>query len=429
MAEVGVVGAGYVGLTTAVCMARLGHVVHATDLDHGRVAELRAGRSTMDEPGTAELLAEGLAAGRLTFGTDPAGHRDAEVVFLCLPTPAGPYAGVDLGPFDAALRELADVLAPGAVVVTKSTVPVGTTGRVAATLGRPDVAAVSNPEFLREGHTVEDFLRPSRIVVGADDHDAGSTVAALYDDLGAPLVRTDPAGAELAKYASNAFLAVKASFAHGLATLCEHAGTDMADVAAVMGLDDRIGPSFLSPGPGWGGPCLPKDTHALRHAAREAGVAMPLLDAALRSNDARREQVRDSVRDAAGHPLRGARIGLLGLAFKAGTADVRDSPALAVAERLAMDGAVLVGHDPAVSEKDLPDGCPVQLVDDAHLVAEDAVAVVVLTEWPQFRELDWRRMAATAGRAAVVDTRALLDPATVAAAGWTVRGGGRGRPS
>lgn len=427
MPEIGVVGAGYVGLTTAVCLAHLGHVVHATDLDHGKVAELRAGRSTMDEPGLAELLSAGAAAGRLTFGTDPAGHRHTDVVFLCLPTPADPDAGVDLGPFEAALGALRDVLAPGAVIVTKSTVPVGTTGRVAATLGRRDVAAVSNPEFLREGHTVEDFLRPARIVVGADDADAGRRVAALYDGLDAPIVRTDAAGAELAKYASNAFLACKASYAHALAALCENAGTDMADVAAVMGLDDRIGPSFLAPGPGWGGPCLPKDTHALRHAAREAGVAMPMLDAALRSNDDRRTQVRDTVRSLVGRPLRGVRIGLLGLAFKAGTADVRDSPALAVADLLARDGAVLVGHDPAVSEKDLPDGCPVQLVDDPHLVAHGASAVVVLTEWPQFRDLDWPRMAALADHPAVVDTRAVLDPTTLTAAGWTLRGGGRGR--
>lgn len=423
--RVGVIGAGYVGLTTAVCLASLGHPVHCTDIDTAKVAALNRGRTTLDEPDLSDLLVEGLAGGRLAFGTDPAALGDAEVVLLCLPTPMSADGGADLGAVHAALDRLGGLLAPDAVLVTKSTVPVGTTDRLAARLDRADVAVVSNPEFLREGHTVADFLHPSRILVGAHERRAGDRVAALYAQLAAPVVRTDPASAELAKYASNAFLAMKASYVNGLAELSERVGADIADVAATMGLDDRIGPAFLAPGPGWGGPCLPKDVSALVHAGRGVGLDLPLLRETLRANETQRRRVLDKIGAAVGGPLHGVRIGLLGLTFKAGTADVRDSPALAVAGELARRGAVLTGYDPAARAEDLPPRCPVQLVDDPYLVAKDAAAVVVLTEWPEFRALDWPRMAALAEQPAVVDTRDVLDRAALTGAGWSYRGIGR----
>ncbi|MBW0101322.1 UDP-glucose/GDP-mannose dehydrogenase family protein [Pseudonocardia sp. KRD291] len=407
--RVGVIGTGYVGLTSAVCLASLGHVVHGTDIDPGRVAALRRGHTVLHEPGLPELLADGLDVGRLSFGTDPGDVAGAAVVLLCLPTPAAPDGSADLGPLDSVLPSLRERLAPGAVLVTKSTVPVGTTDRLAQRLGRDDVSVVSNPEFLREAHAVYDFLHPHRIVIGARCDRAGDRVAGLYDGIDAPLVRTDPPSAEMAKYASNAFLGVKASYVNELAALCERVGADIGDVTATMGLDDRIGPAFLSPGPGWGGPCLPKDSRALVRIAADAGMDLPSVREALRTNEHQRDRVLGAVHAATGRPLHGLRVGLLGLAFKAGTADLRDSPALAVADALDAAGAVLTGHDPAVGHADLPHGCPVRACPDPYRMAEDTDAVVVLTEWPAFRDLDWHRMAAVARTPVAVDTRNVLD--------------------
>ncbi|MBB4689150.1 UDP-glucose dehydrogenase family protein [Amycolatopsis jiangsuensis] len=419
--RIGVVGAGYVGLTSAACLARLGHRVSCVDTDAAKVGRLRAGEVDLAEPDLAELVAEGLAAGTLAFGTDPEVLADAELVVLCLPTPPGVNGEPDLDMLRSSLARLGPVLAPDAVVVTKSTVPVGTAPRIPGYLGRPDIAVVSNPEFLREGRAVRDFLHPDRIVLGADppDSPAAHRVANLYAPTGAPVVRTGTASAELAKYASNGFLAVKASYVNVLAELCEHCGADVHDVTAVMGMDERIGSAFLAPGPGWGGSCLPKDTSALAYAAEEAGVDFALLREAVRVNDRQRTRMVRAVRLAAtGRPdgeLSGVRIGVLGLAFKAGTGDLRDSPAVAVATALARHGAEVTAYDPAVRSG--VDG--VQVVDDPYLVAKDAAACVVLTEWPEFRELDWRRLAASVDRRVVVDARNLLDPQSLAGAGFT----------
>ncbi|RZQ60222.1 UDP-glucose dehydrogenase family protein [Amycolatopsis suaedae] len=419
MSAVGVVGAGYVGLTTAACLAHLGHRVTCVDIDKSKVDDLGRGEVRIAEPGLPELVRAGLEGGELGFTTDLEPLRDTTVVLLCLPTPRAADGDADTRVVDAVLDRLEDLLPAGAVVVTKSTVPVGT----AAAIGRRGLRAVSNPEFLREGHAVEDFLNPDRIVIGSADEAAGDAVAALYRRLVAPVVRTDPASAELAKYASNAFLATKLSYVNGLAQLCERLGADVTEVTRTMGLDARIGPDFLAPGPGWGGSCLPKDTSALLRAAAGAGVEFDVLRAAVRTNERQGERVAAAVREAVGGPLSGARVGLLGLAFKAGTGDLRDSPALAVAAKLADGGAVLTGYDPAVDPAEL-DGSRVQVTDDPYLVAKDAEALVVLTDWPQFRDLDWARMAALAERAVVVDTRNLLDPALLRARGFRRYGTG-----
>ncbi|MDT7802084.1 MAG: UDPglucose 6-dehydrogenase [Actinomycetota bacterium] len=424
MAEhIGVVGAGYVGLTSAACFAHLGHRVTCVDTDESKVDELERGVVPIAEPGLGDLVTEGLADGTLSFTTAQDALREAEVVLLCLPTPPGGDGRPDLGVLERVVPQLGRLLRPGCVVVTKSTVPVGTAARLPTLLGRDDLPVVSNPEFLREGHAVEDFLHPDRVVVGTDPPGSAAArrVARLYEPTGAPVVTTDAASAELAKYASNAFLAVKLSYVNVLAELAERFGADVREVARTMGLDARIGPAFLAPGPGWGGSCLPKDTSALLHAADSAGVDFGILRDAVRVNARQRARVVRTVRQAVtGSPagsLAGARIGLLGLAFKAGTGDLRDSPALAVAADLARQGAELVAHDPAVAGS--PGPVAIQVVDDPYLVAKGAAALVVLTEWPEFRDLDWPRMAAATARPVVVDARNLLDAAVLSRAGFT----------
>ncbi len=424
--RIAVVGTGYVGLTTGACLASLGHRVICADIDEGRIEELRAGRVAIIEPGLAELVTEGLAAGRLDFVV---GARnavpDAEVVFLCVPTPMGDGGAADLSAVESVAAEVSGLLRPHAVVVNKSTVPVGTAVHTAELLGRADVAVVSNPEFLREGSAVADFLNPDRIVVGCDAQDAAERVAALYARLGAPTVLTDAASAEMVKYAANCFLAMKLSYVNAVAELCERLGADVLDVTEGIGYDRRIGQAFLSPGPGWGGSCLPKDTHALRQVATAAGFDFPLLTASLDTNTRQRHRMTDKVRDAVGGSLDGVRIGLLGLTFKAGTDDLRDSPALAVAAALRAEGADLVAYDPGVrgAVPGLTDD--VEVADDPVKAAHGAAALVVLTEWPEFRVLDWRRLAEVVSGRVVIDTRNLLDADVLRRVGFEVRGVGR----
>ncbi|MGW4059739.1 UDP-glucose dehydrogenase family protein [Amycolatopsis sp. NPDC004747] len=419
--RIAVVGTGYVGLTTGACLASLGHRVVCADSDAAKVARLQAGRVPIPEPRLPELVAAGLAAGRLEFVLGAAqAVGDAEVVFLCVPTPMGEGGAADLRAVESVIAEVGALLPRGCVVVNKSTVPVGTAARVARLLGRDDVAVVSNPEFLREGSAVDDFLNPDRIVVGSDAQDAAERVAALYARLGAPTVLTDAASSELVKYAANCFLAMKLSYVNAMAELCEGLGADIADVTEGMGYDRRIGQSFLRPGPGWGGSCLPKDTHALAQVARVAGVEFPLLGATIDTNTRQRERVLGKIRAAAGGSLRGKRIGLLGLAFKAGTDDLRDSPALAVADLLAAEGAELAAYDPAVSVE-VPG---ILVTDDPYQAVKGAAVIVLLTEWPEFRGLDWGQIGELAA-GPVVDTRNHLDPDAVRRSGLSWTGIGR----
>jgi UDPglucose 6-dehydrogenase len=427
--RIAVIGSGYVGLTTGACLASLGHRVICADVDEGKVARLSAGKVSILEPGLPELVAEGLAAGRLQFVVGAAAAvNEAEVVFLCVPTPMGNGGGADLSAVEAVITEVRSLLPPGCVVVNKSTVPVGTAARTTQLLGRPDVAVVSNPEFLREGSAVHDFLNPDRIVVGCDAQDAAERVAALYARLGAPTVLTDAASAEMVKYAANCFLAMKLSYVNAIAELCERSGADVLDVTEGIGYDRRIGQAFLQAGPGWGGSCLPKDTHALLQVCATVNFDFPLLQASLDTNTRQQHRMVDKVRDAVGGSLAGQRVGLLGLTFKAGTDDLRDSPALTVASLLAAEGADLIGYDPAV-----PVAVPgmtddLQVTDDPLKAASGAAALVVLTEWPEFRLLDWGRIAELIERRIVIDTRNLLDADVLRRVGFEVRGIGR-RPT
>ncbi|RSM62772.1 UDP-glucose 6-dehydrogenase [Amycolatopsis sp. WAC 01376] len=427
-AKVAVIGAGYVGLTTAACLSSLGHQVVCADIDQEKVDALRRGEATIREPGICELVVDGLASGRLDFVLGAsAAAAGADIVILCVATPMSVTGAADLTTLESVVTEVRDLLPTGCVVVNKSTVPVGTAARVAHLIDRADVAVVSNPEFLREGFAVHDFLNPDRIVVGSADRDPVSArrVADLYEKLDTAVLVTDSASAEMIKYASNCYLATRLSFVNTVAELCEYLDANVDDVTAGMGYDARIGKSFLRPGPGWGGSCLPKDTFALLHIAESAGSDFALLRAAIETNLKQQELVVDKVRKAVGGNLAGTRIGLLGLTFKAGTDDLRDSPALAIAARLAAEGADLSGYDPSVHAPVAGVTDNVRVTGTAYHAAKGAAAVVLLTEWPEFRALDWSRIADRLDGRAVIDTRNLLDPVTVARAGLSYQGIGR----
>ncbi|WP_235038643.1 UDP-glucose dehydrogenase family protein [Kibdelosporangium aridum] len=418
--KIAVVGTGYVGLTTGACLAALGHHVVCADIDANKVDRLGRGHVDILEPGLDELVNRGLTAGNLEFvvGATNAVSPETEVLFLCVPTPMGADGSADLRAVESVLAEVGDMLPSGCAVATKSTVPVGTADRLRHMVNVPIVA---NPEFLREGSAVDDFLHPDRIVVGSADREAAQRVGDLYAALQAPTLVLDAASAEMVKYAANCFLAVKLSYVNAIAQLCDRVGADVREVTEGMGLDPRIGRSFLKPGPGWGGSCLPKDTNALLHVAEQAGLDFALLRSAIEQNVRQQEDVIDRIRQACDGTVRGARIGLLGLAFKAGTNDLRDSPAIGIANALVAEGAEITAHDPAITGE-LPG---MRLVDDPYEAVKGAIAVVVLTEWPEFRTLDWTKVAELMDGFTVVDTRDLLDGDDLARAGLRWKAIGR----
>ena len=428
--KVAVVGVGYVGLTTAACLSHLGHDVTAADVDPQRVATRAKGEVPILEEGLPQLVRDGLDARRLEFVLGAANAvPGAEVVFLCVQTPQGDDGAADLTFVEAVIREVAPVLAPDSIVVNKSTVPVGTTRRVQQWLSEygasTDVTVASNPEFLREGQAVRDFLNPDRIVVGCEDPATAVRVSELYRDLRAPMLVTDAASAEMIKYASNAFLATKISFINAIANLCEAVDADVREVALGMGYDARIGFEFLHPGPGYGGSCFPKDTAALLHAAREVGYEFGLLDGVVAVNRQQHDRIVDKVRDAVGGELAGRTVGMWGLTFKADTDDLRDSPAVAVARRLLDEGAIVRAYDPAAGEQaaERLDGLVLAL--DEYDAASTADVVVLMTEWDRFRWLDFARVRDAMRGATIVDARNLLDPAALRRRGFSYVGVGR----
>ena len=427
----GVVGVGYVGLTTGACLAALGHRVVCGDIDAERIERLRAGVIPIVEEGLAPLVAEGIASGRLSFVVGAAEvARQASIVFLCVPTPQDDDGSADLSYVQAAAAEIAPVLAAGSVVVNKSTVPVGSTHVVSAVLRRGDVAVVSNPEFLREGTAVHDFLHPDRVVVGSADRAAAHRVADLYRSLDTRVLVTDAASAETIKYAANGFLAMKISFVNAVAAMCEAVGADVADVVEGIGSDHRIGREFLRPGPGWGGSCFPKDSRALVHVASSHGYDFALMRGVIDVNEEQRKRMVRKVCVAAGaDDLHGVTVAVLGLTFKAGTDDLRDSPALAVIGELVGIGAAVRGYDPTCVGELSPgrarDLVHVERCASAVEAARDADVVVIATEWPEFSGVDIAAVAAAMRGRALVDMRNLLDPSAVRAAGLTYDGVGR----
>ena len=426
MTVLAVIGTGYVGLTTGACFAHLGHDVICADIDVDKIARLERGESPIVEERVEELIAEGLATGRLRFTDSPAvAVSDCEIAFLCVPTPSLPDGSVDLAFIESAVEMIADALPPGAVVATKSTVPVGSTRVVEQALGRHDVAVVSNPEFLREGTAVQDFLAPDRVVIGSDDPEAAISVAALYESLEAPVVITDPATAETVKYVANAFLATKLSFVNAIAAVCEAVGADVDDVMVSLGHDRRIGPEYLQPGPGWGGSCFPKDTRALLQISEEAGYPFRFLEGVLEVNAQQVDRVVAKVEAAVGGSLDAATVAVWGLTFKANTDDLRESPSLAVIENLLERGAVIRAWDPTVEASRPPIPCEVVVCADPYVACLDADAVVVLTEWPELEGIDAVKVAELVRRRTVVDARNILDRDVWRRAGFDHQGIGR----
>jgi UDPglucose 6-dehydrogenase len=425
MARIAIIGTGYVGLTTGACFAHLGHDVICADVDVEKVDLLSAGGIPIVEDRLEQLVREGLDEGRLKFVVGAASAAaDCEVAFLCVPTPQNPDGSADLSYIQDASRELAPVLPFEAILVNKSTVPVGSTRVVERVLERPDVSVVSNPEFLREGSAVKDFLHPDRIVIGSEDQSAAIKVLSLYLGISAPTVVTDPATAETIKYAANAFLATKLSFVNAIAAVCEGVGADVNDVILGLGYDSRIGSEFLRPGPGWGGSCFPKDTKALVRIAAQVGYDFRLLVGVIAVNQEQFVRVVDKVRRSVGGDLSGRTVAVWGLTFKAGTDDLRDSPALEIIGRLLEQGALVQAFDPTVTSADgLPSGTSVALSTTDACAGADVL--VVLTEWDEFRWQDPVALAEGMNGRAVVDARNILDRARWQRHGFDYQGIGR----
>ncbi len=420
--DVAVIGAGYVGLVTGAGLASLGHRVRLGEANAERVEALRAGKTPIFEDGLPELLASTIESGAISFHqSNPEAVEGADFIFLCLPTPEGPGGRADLSYIEAVVDELAPIVPHTVTFVVKSTVPPGTVASLRKRLADrgSQSPVVSHPEFLREGKAVSDFLNPDRVVVGAYDRTDAERVASLYDSLNTEVVITDPTSAEMIKYASNSYLAARLTFVNTLSNLCEALGADILDVVTGMGLDHRIGPHFLQPGPGYGGSCFPKDTSALIGVAEDAGYEFSLLRAVIAADEEQRIRLAAKIRQAAGGGLRGRRVAMWGVAFKAGTDDVRESPALRVAALLQAEGADVVAYDPEASSDH------VTMAGSAVEAARDADVLLIATEWPEFREVDLTEVAQVMKGYRVVDARNLLDPASVRGAGLDYWGLGR----
>ena len=432
--RIAMIGTGYVGLVSGACFADFGHEVVCIDKDESKIEALNAGRMPIWEPGLEALVKANAERGRLTFTTDlDSGIAGAEAVFIAVGTPARRGDGhADLTYVFAAVRELAKALGGPAVVITKSTVPVGTGDRIAEILaeeGAPQGTSVaSNPEFLREGAAIADFKHPDRIVVGAEDSHAREVLREIYRPLflnKAPILFTGRRTAELTKYAANAFLAMKISFINEIANLCEAVGADVQEVARGIGLDNRIGAKFLHAGPGYGGSCFPKDTLALLRTAQEAGVEQRIVSTVVAVNDERKASMVDRVADALGGQLKGARIGVLGLAFKPNTDDMRDAPSIPLIQSLIERGAGVTAFDPVAIEQAEPLFAGVTFASDAYAVADQADALVIVTEWDEFRALDLAKLAKRMRGRALVDLRNVYDGEEAERAGLDYRGIGR----
>ena len=432
--HIAMIGSGYVGLVSGACFADFGHQVRCVDKDAAKIEGLRQGRMPIWEPGLDALVTSNVERGRLTFTTDLAeAVKGAQAVFIAVGTPARRGDGhADLTFVFEAVRELARHVEPGTVVVTKSTVPVGTGDEIERILkeeGVEGVSVASNPEFLREGAAIADFKHPDRIVVGAVEEHARELMKEIYRPLflnRAPILFTERRTAELIKYAANAFLAVKISFINEIADLCEAVDADVQDVARGIGLDNRIGPKFLHAGPGYGGSCFPKDTLALLQTAQQFGVEQRIVATTVSVNDDRKDAMAGRVERAFGGPLKGKKIAVLGLAFKPNTDDMRDAPSLALIAGLTERGAKVVAFDPVAREQAEKLISGIEFTDDAESAARGADALVIVTEWDEFRALDLAAIAGSMRGRILVDLRNVYEPDEARRAGLRYFGVGRG---
>ncbi|NWG32945.1 MAG: UDP-glucose/GDP-mannose dehydrogenase family protein [Chloroflexi bacterium] len=431
MKQICVVGVGYVGLVTAACFADLGNRVVALDVDEKRVENLKKGIMPIYEPGLEELVNRNVKGGRLSFTTSYGeALKGAEFAFIAVGTPEGVDGAADLQYVQAAATSIAKHMTAPLIIINKSTVPIGTGDWVADIVknAQPkpiDFAVVSCPEFLREGSAIADFMNPHRNVIGSLDKDAANKVAQLHLPLRAPIVITDLRTAEMIKYASNAFLATKISFINELADLCELVGADVKEVAAGMGYDARIGRHFLDAGLGWGGSCFPKDVQALAYMAKEKGLNPRILNEVMNVNYDRRKEVARHVESMLGG-LKGKTVGMLGLAFKPNTDDMRDAPSIDISNALVAGGAKVRGYDPVARETAAPLMPAVEIFDNVYQMAEGCDALIVVTEWNEFKQLDLEKVKDLMKSPVIFDGRNIYDPARMREMGFTYRAIGRG---
>jgi UDPglucose 6-dehydrogenase len=431
MKTIAVAGTGYVGLTTGTCFADLGNRVTCIDINPDKIAMLQRGETPIFEPGLSEMIARNVKAGRLHFTTDYAeALADAEFVFICVATPSGVDGEADLRYVRMAAESIAQLVTHPIIIVNKSTVPVGTGDWVADIVHRSqpkpiDFDVVSCPEFMREGSALHDFMNPDRVVLGSKNKEAAEKVAQLHFALRTRIVITDLRTAEMIKYASNAFLATKISFINEIATICERLGADVHEVAIGMGYDKRIGPHFLNAGLGYGGSCFPKDVKALEHMALVQGSHPALLRAVMDINrDARRWAIFQ-LRGLLGGQLNRRKIGLMGLAFKPNTDDIRESPALEIARMLQYEGALVSGYDPVAMNNAGRDNPTLRLVESPYELAHEADALVVCTEWNEFKQIDLSRIRQSMAQPIMVDGRNIYEPTIMEDLGFIYRGVGR----
>lgn len=432
MKNICVIGSGYVGLVTATCFADLGNNVVTVDIDESKIKNLEDGIMPIYEPGLEELVERNVQAGRLHFTTSyEAGLENAEFVFICVGTPSAVDGEADLKYVRAAAKTIAETMTQPLIIVNKSTVPVGTGDWTAEIVqnSQPepiDFSVVSCPEFLREGAAISDFMNPDRNVFGSTNREAAEAVAELYAPLNATTVITDIRTSEMIKYASNAFLATRISFINEMSIICERMGADVTEVARGMGFDKRIGPHFLQAGVGYGGSCFPKDVKALANMALTHGMHPQLLNAVMEINDFQRKNVILKVRNLLDGNVEGKTIGILGLAFKPNTDDVRDAPALTVARSLINQGANVKAYDPVAMENVAEELPAINLCKDAYEVAEDVDALVIMTDWNEFKQLNMKKLLETMKEPIMVDGRNMYNPENMRELGFVYRGVGRG---
>jgi UDPglucose 6-dehydrogenase len=425
-----VIGTGYVGLVTGACLADLDHTVLCVDRDSEKIEALSAGRIAIYEAGLEALVRRNLENGNLGFTTDiHEAVSSSQFVFITVDTPPDETGRADMTHVEEVARSIACSINDYKVIINKSTVPIGSTKRVQRIIEEStreycEYDVVSNPEFLREGTAVSDFLKPSRIVIGSDSQKAVMLLTELYRGLDAPLLVTDPVSAEMIKYASNAFLATKVTYINAIANLCEVVGADVREVALGMGYDERIGFEFLKPGPGFGGSCFPKDCRALLTISRDHGYDFDLLEGVLRVNREQHERTVAKVERMAGG-LKGRKVGVLGLAFKANTDDVRESPAVEVVRMLLESGAEVIAFDPQAMENARSELPGVAFAESAYEVSGGADVLLLLTEWDEFKWLDYDRIRELMARPLIVDARNCLDPVVLRQLGFTYEGVGR----
>jgi UDPglucose 6-dehydrogenase len=431
MKQICVVGVGYVGLVTGACFADLGNRVVALDVDEKRIANLNKGIMPIYEPGLEELVKRNVKAGRLSFTASYAeALKGAEFAFIAVGTPEGVDGGADLQYVEVAARSIAESMTTPLIIINKSTVPIGTGDWVAdivkAAQPRPiEFSVVSCPEFLREGSAISDFMSPHRNVIGSLDRDAANKVAQLHLPLRAPIVITDLRTAEMIKYASNAFLAAKISFINELADVCEAYGADVKEVAAGMGYDARIGRHFLDAGLGWGGSCFPKDVQALAHMAKKVGLNPRILNDIVDINYDRRRAVPVQVENLLGGDLKGKTVGLLGLAFKENTDDMRDAPSVDISTALIAAGAKVRGYDPAARDSAASHMPAVEIVPDVYEMVKGCDALVVVTPWNEFKQIDLEKVKSLMKSPTIYDGRNIYDPERMKEMGFNYRAIGR----